>query len=87
MEIVRMCRRQYVRALSRTHERGDYFPKTLVDFFSWFPGLKRFIGTRIVRFSTAVDESDMQLSMCRAQAIVQAIGTQEAAPKKKRLRR
>ena len=46
MDIVRMCRRQYERALS-----------------------------------------DMQLSMSRAQAVVQAIGTQEAAPKKKKLRK
>ena len=81
-----MCRRQYVRALSRTHACDDSFPTPLVGFFSWFPALRRCIGKRIVRFSTAVDESDMQLSMSRAQAIVQAIGTPEAAPKKKRLR-
>ena len=71
MDIVHMCRRQYLRALSLTHVCDSPFPTSLVGFFSWFPGLRRLIGAHIVRFSTAVDDSDLQLALSPAQTAVQ----------------
>ena len=71
MNIVRMCRRQYLRSFLLTHVSDSAFPTTLVEFFSRFPGLRRFIGTYIVLFSTAVDDADLQRALSPAQNIVQ----------------
>ena len=76
MDIVHMCRRQYLRALSLTHVCDSSFPTTLVGFFSWFPGLRRFMGTKIVRFSTAVDDADMQLALSPGQTAIQTFREQ-----------
>ena len=66
-----MCRRQYLRSFLLTHVCESDFPTTLVEFFSRFPGLRRFIGTYIVRFSTAVDDADLQRALSPAQTIIQ----------------
>ena len=71
MDIVHMCRRQYLRALSFTHVCDSPFPTTLVGFFSRFPGLRRQIGAHIVRFSTAVDDADLQRALSPIQTIIQ----------------
>ena len=70
MDIVRMCRRQYLRSFLLTHVCNSGFPTTLVEFFSRFSGLRRFIGTYIVRFSTAVDETDLQRALSPTQTII-----------------
>ena len=71
MDIVQMCRRQYLRSFLLTHVCDSAFPTTLVEFFSRFPGLRRFIGTYIVRFSTAVDEADLQRALSPIQTFIQ----------------
>ena len=71
MDIVQMCRRQYLRSFLLTHVCDSAFPTTLIEFFSRFPGLRRFIGTYLVRFSTAVDDADMQRALSSAQIIIQ----------------
>ena len=71
MHIVQMCRRQYLRSFLLTHVCDSAFPTTLVEFFSRFPGLRRFIGTYIVRFSTAVDDADLERALSPAQAFIQ----------------
>ena len=71
METVHMCRRQYLRSFLLTHVCDSAFPTTLVEFFSRFPGLRRFIGTYIVRFSTAVDNADLQRALSPTQNIIQ----------------
>ena len=71
MEIVQMCRRQYLRSFLLTHVCDSGFPTTLVDFFSRFPGLRRFIGTYIARFYTAVDDADLQSALSPTQNIIQ----------------
>ena len=72
MEIVQICRRQYLRSLLLTRVCDSPFPTTLVGFFSRFPGLRRFIGEYIVRFSTAVDDSDLQRALSPIQTAIQA---------------
>ena len=69
-----MCRRQYLRSFLLTHVCESDFPTTLVEFFSRFPGLRRFIGTYIVRFSTAVDAADLQHALSPSQAVIQDFG-------------
>ena len=71
MDIVQMCRRQYLRSFLLNHVCDGPFPTTLVEFFSRFPGLRRFIGEYIVRFSTAVDDADLQRALSPAQTIIQ----------------
>ena len=71
MDIVQTCRRQYLRSFLLTHVCDSTFPTTLVEFFSRYPGLRRFIGTYIVRFSTAVDDADLQRALSPAQTIIQ----------------
>ena len=71
MDIVQMCRRQYLRSFLLTHVCDSGFPTTLIEFFSRFPGLRRFIGTYIVRFSTAVDDADLQRALSPTQIIIQ----------------
>lgn len=70
-EIVRMCRRQYLRALCRTGVCDSAFPTTLLGFFSRFPGLRRFMGTKIALFSTAVDDNEMKIALSSAQMTIQ----------------
>ena len=85
MDIVRMCRREYLRTFWRAHVcdsapptakticRRQYdsgFPTTLVGFFSRFPGLRRFLGIKISLFSTAVDEHDMQVALSPIQHVI-----------------
>ena len=71
METVQMCRRQYLRSFLLTHVCNSAFPTTLVEFFSRFPGLRRFIGTYIVRFYTAVDDADLQRALSPIQDNIQ----------------
>ena len=71
MDIVQICRRQYLRSFLLTHVCDSAFPTTLVEFFSRFPGLRRFIGTYIARFYTAVDDADLQRALSPAQTIIQ----------------
>ena len=73
MEIVRTCRRQYLRALCRTQVCDSAFPTTLVGFFSRFPGLLRFMGTKVTLFSTAVDANDMRLALSPAQDVIESL--------------
>ena len=70
MDIVRMCRREYLRSFWRTHVCDSGFPTTLVGFFSRFPGLRRFLGIKISLFSTAVDEHDMQVALSPIQHVI-----------------
>ena len=85
IDIVRMCRRQYLRAFWRapTYDsgvprtkricRGQYdsgFPTTLVGFFSRYPGLRHFLGIKLALFSTAVDEHDMQVALSPMQTTI-----------------
>ena len=74
-DIAQMCRRQYLRSFLLTHVCESDFPTTLVEFFSRYPGLRRFIGTHIVLFSTAVDDADLQRALSPAQTIIQNFGT------------
>ena len=67
-----MCRRQYLRSFLLTHVCESDFPTTVVEFFSRFPGLRRFIGTYIVRFSTAVDEAGFQRALSPIQTFIQS---------------
>ena len=71
MDIVQMCRRQYVRSFLLTPVCDSAFPTTLVEFFYRFPGLRRFIGTYIARFYTAVDDVDLQRALSPVQTIIQ----------------
>ena len=86
-EVVRTCRRQYLRAFCPTDEcdsdlsptkkicRGPYdsgFPTTLVSFFSRYPGTRRFLGIKLALFSTAVDDNDMKHALSPILATIEA---------------
>ena len=84
-DIVRMCRRQYLRSFCRAHVRESSlpvtkklcrgysgFPTTLVGFFSRYPGLRHFLGIKLALFSTAVDEHDMRVALSPIQNAIDA---------------
>lgn len=68
-DIIRMCRRQYLRAFCHNHACDSAFPETLVGFFSRFPGLRHFLGIKLALFSTAVDDDNMRVALAPFQNV------------------